>query len=75
MGAGKRTELQQQVVEALLDSKAIDLEAVSTVFSKFGDAAARNGDSLVNIIDYRFHLACGLGPRLDKTLPVFDRQV
>ena len=56
MGAGKRTELQQQVVEALLDSKAIDLEAVSTVFSKFGDAAARNGDSLVNIIDYRFHL-------------------
>jgi hypothetical protein len=63
----KRTELQQQLVEALLDSKAIDLEAVGSLISKFSDRAAREGDSIVYIVNRNFSLACGWpGPEIGR---------
>lgn len=66
MGIEKRTELHQQVVEALLDSKAIDLAAVGSMISEFGERAAREGESLAQVINLRFIWACGWpGPELD----------
>jgi hypothetical protein len=45
-----RTELQQEVADALISSKAVDLEAVGTVLAKYGARAALAGDALwVNI--------------------------
>jgi hypothetical protein len=67
-----RTELQQQVVDALLDSKAIDLEGVGSLISKFGETAARRGETLSAIIHPAFILACG------NPGPIFtqiDRQI
>jgi hypothetical protein len=55
----KRSDFQQDVVNALLDSKAINLELVGSVISKFGDSAARRGETLVTIIDRPAFWACG----------------
>jgi len=72
MSTGKRSALQQQVVESLLESKAINLEAVGATLSKFGERSAIEGDTLVHIINRRFLWACGWpGPELD----VFEQQV
>ena len=45
-----RTELQQEVVNALVESKAIDFEAVGVVLGKFGARAALNGDAVGALI-------------------------
>jgi hypothetical protein len=76
MGIEKRSALHQEVVEALLDTKAINLEAVSEVMAKFSERAMREGDDLVQIISQRSHWACGYpGPypevgRLTRELDV-----
>lgn len=59
MGDVARSKLQQSVVEALLDSKAVDLESVSSVLGSFASEAARGGDDLVFIINKRNFWACG----------------
>lgn len=62
----KRSEFHQQVVEALLDSKAIDLAGVGATMSKFGERAAREGEALVQIINRDVMWNCGWpGPVLD----------
>lgn len=38
-----RTELQKEVVEALVSSNAVNLEAVGSVLSKYGARAALTG--------------------------------
>jgi hypothetical protein len=48
-----RTALQKEVVAALVSSKAINLDAVGAVFSKFGTKAALEGDSIAVIIGRR----------------------
>jgi hypothetical protein len=64
--AEKRTVFQQQVVEALVSSKAINLEAVGATMSKFGARAAIEGESLVTIINHNIMWNCGWpGPVLD----------
>ncbi len=66
MHSDNRSALHQQVVEALLDSKAIDLAAVSATMSKFADRAARQGESLVMIINRNAIWNCGWpGPEID----------
>jgi len=66
MGIDKRSAFQQQVVEALLDTKAIDLKALGAAMSKYGERAAREGETLVQIINRPFILACGWpGPEVD----------
>ncbi len=65
MPADKRTPLQDEVVRALIETKAIDFEAVGALFSKFGAQAALEGDSLVNIINKHVTWACGWpGPEI-----------
>jgi hypothetical protein len=54
----RRTELQQEVVEALITSKAVDFEAVGKVLSKYGARAARAGDAIGVIINWRAHDIC-----------------
>jgi hypothetical protein len=51
--ANQRTELQQEVVDALVESKAIDIEAVGRILGQFGNRAAREGVNLGYVIGHR----------------------
>ena len=53
-----RTKLQQEVVEALIATKAVNFEAVGAVMSKFGERAALAGDGLWSVINWRIHDYC-----------------
>jgi hypothetical protein len=65
MAGDKRTPLQDEVVRALIETKAIDFEAVGALFSKFGARAALEGDSLVHIINKNVTWNCGWpGPEI-----------
>jgi|GraSoiStandDraft_29_1057270.scaffolds.fasta_scaffold92542_3 hypothetical protein len=48
-----RTELQREVAEALIASKAINFDAVGNLISKYGARAARTGDAIGAIIHWR----------------------
>lgn len=66
MKSEHRSAFHQQVVEALVQSKAINLEAVGATMSKFGERAILQGESLVSIINRNSIWACGWpGPELD----------
>jgi len=54
----RRTELQREVVEALVQSKAFDFEAVGQVLGKFGSRAALTGDALGIVINWRVMHVC-----------------
>jgi hypothetical protein len=61
-----RTAFQQQVIEALVESKAINVDAVGATFAKFGERALLQGESLVTIINRNAIWNCGWpGPELD----------
>jgi len=65
MPGEKRTPLQDEVVRALIETKAIDFEAVGALFSKFGARAALEGDALVHIINKNVTWNCGWpGPEI-----------
>lgn len=59
MSIEKRSEFHQEVVEALLDSQAINLEALASVMARFAERALRDGESLVNIINHNAIWNCG----------------
>jgi hypothetical protein len=59
MSTNKRTPLQQEVVEALLETKAINLEAAASVMARFGERALLNGESLAQIINHNAVWNCG----------------
>jgi len=63
-----RTKLQQEVVEALIESKAVDFNAVGEVMSKFAERAALAGDSLWSVIHWRVHDICIPPFTVDQTL-------
>jgi len=66
MRCESRTAFQQQVVEALVESRAINLEAVGAIFARFGERALLEGDSLVSIVNRNAIWNCGWpGPELD----------
>lgn len=61
-----RSAFLQEVVDTLLETKAVNLNAVGMVMSKFGDRAVREGESLVTIINRNVMWNCGWpGPELD----------
>jgi hypothetical protein len=67
MTSDSRSAFQQQVVEALVKNKAINLEVMGTVLSKFGEEALLRGESLSFILTRHVFLACGNpGPLLDR---------
>jgi hypothetical protein len=45
-----RSELQNEVARALVESKAVDFEAVGRVLSKYGARAALSGETIGAII-------------------------
>jgi hypothetical protein len=59
MGEFAHSGLRQEVVAALIDTGAINLEAAGAVFSKFGEQAIRGGDDLVLAIGRHNYWACG----------------
>jgi hypothetical protein len=60
-----RTELQQECVEALIKSKAVDLKAISSTMGEFAERAALTGGDLVTRVGWPFLLACGWpGPEI-----------
>ena len=62
-----RTELEQEIVEAIMDSKAVNFEAMGTILSKYGERAARSGISLVTIINKNIVINCGWpGPDIGR---------
>ena len=54
----RRTELQREVVEALVASKAVNFEVVGSVFAKYGNRAALTGDSFGAIVHWRVFDIC-----------------
>jgi hypothetical protein len=75
MKSDSRSAFQQQVVEALLESKAIDMTKVGATLSKFGERAALQGESLVSIINRNVMWNCGWpGPELDVIRQVSREQ-
>lgn len=54
----KRTALHNQVVGALIESKAIDFDRVGEVVAKFGKESALTGDSIGVIINWRVMDLC-----------------
>lgn len=61
-----RSKFHQEVVESLIQSKAIDLVAIGETMSKFGETAALQGHPLVTIINRNVIWNCGWPlPELD----------
>jgi hypothetical protein len=56
--ASERTELQQEVVDALVESKAVDFEAIGSILGQFGERAARQGVNLGFVVGRRFWSYC-----------------
>ena len=54
----KRHALQQEVVDALIESKAVDFEAVSAVLSRHGATLAQKGVDFGVIINWRVMDIC-----------------
>jgi hypothetical protein len=66
MRSEARTAFQRQVIEALVESKAINADAVGATFAKFGERALLQGEVLVTIINRNAIWNCGWpGPELD----------
>ncbi len=55
---GRRSALQQEVVSALIDSKAVDFEAVGGILGKFGSRIASEGDDFYVVVHWRLIDAC-----------------
>jgi hypothetical protein len=55
---GSRSALQQEVVDALIASKAVDFEAVGGILGKYGSRVAREGDDFYVVIHRFFIDAC-----------------
>lgn len=78
----ERTELQKEVVEALVASKAVNFEAIGTVLSKYAARAAVTGTDLGVIINHRvwdicipvdfFEVIRGINPQIAQGS--FERQ-
>ena len=64
--SNKRSELQREVAEALISSKAINFDVVGGILSKYGARAALTGDSIGVIINWR---------AIDLCIPVDPYQV
>mgnify|MGYP001285329327 CR=1 FL=1 len=69
----RRTELQREVAEALITSKAVDFEGIGNVLGKFGARAALAGDALWVNIHWRVMDIC-IPPFLVERQSVLPQQ-
>ena len=64
-----RSELEQEIVQALVESKAVDFEAAGSIFAKYGARAALSESEIHFIVTKRAYWACGNpGPLLRDVL-------
>jgi hypothetical protein len=62
-----RTELEQELVDAFIETKAINFEAIGNIISKYGARAAKSGTDLVTIINKNIIINCGWpGPDIGR---------
>ena len=62
-----RTELEQEIVDAFIDTKAVNFDAIGSLIKKYGARAAKTGTDLVVIINRHNMLACGWpGPDIGR---------
>jgi len=54
----RQTELHNEVVEALVESKAINFEAIGNVLSKYGSRAAVTGEVIGVVIGWHMMDLC-----------------
>jgi hypothetical protein len=54
-----RTEFEQEIVQALVESKAIDFEAAGSILAKYGARAALSENEIHFIVTKQVHWACG----------------
>ncbi|KQY56685.1 MULTISPECIES: hypothetical protein [unclassified Nocardioides] len=66
MSEFKRSDFHQKVAETLINSGAIDLKQMTTVFQEFAEEAVLSREDLTLIINKNFLINCGWpGPELD----------
>jgi hypothetical protein len=53
MSNSTRTELQQEVVDALIESKAVNFDAIGNILAQFGARAAETGSDFGVVIGRR----------------------
>jgi hypothetical protein len=58
MAEQKRSQLEQEIVDALIQSQAINFESFAGIVSKYGAQAARTGTSLGVIVGRRVIFGC-----------------
>jgi hypothetical protein len=54
----RRSELQREVAAALIESKAINFDAINSVLTKYATRAALSGDAIGVIINHRLIDVC-----------------
>ncbi len=68
MPAAKRTELQQEIIQALIDTKAVNFEAAGAVLARYGERAAIEGSGLSFKVTPRFIPDWCIPPLIDHEL-------
>ena len=64
-----RTELEQELVDAFIETKAVDFEAIGSIVARYGARAARSGTDLTTIVNKHFLINCGWpGPEVGNVI-------
>lgn len=68
MGNINRTELEQEIVDTLLETKAVNFEAIGKVIAKYGVRLAKTGTDFTAIINRNMIINCGwpIGPEFSR---------
>ena len=64
-----RTELEQELVDAFIETKAVNFDAIGKIIAKYGARAAKTGTDLVTIVNKKFLINCGWpGPEIGRVV-------
>ena len=64
-----RSELEQEIVDALIETKAVNFEAIGSIVAKYGARAAKSGTDLVTIVNKNMIINCGWpGPEVGRVV-------
>ena len=62
-----RTEFEQELVDAFIETKAVDFEAIGGIIAKYGARAAKAGTDLTSLVNKNFIINCGWpGPEIGR---------
>jgi len=66
-----RTKLEQEIVDAFIETKAVNFDAIGSIIAKYGSRAAKAGISLVTIVNKNIVINCGWpGPEIFRQEPI-----